>query len=322
MTHAIEWLNRPGTKGETWNPIRARSKATGKVGWFCVHASDGCRHCYAEKMNGWRGNGVRFRQQDRERVELFLDEKTLAKPLHWRKPRTVFPCDMTDLFLDAHPDEWIARIIGRLYDKHVFIILTKRAERMRAFFEACGDKEGLGWITHDGTPPAKSYGGTGIIVGRSDRWPKPNLWLGVSAEDQKTADERIPLLLDTPAAVRFVSYEPALGAVDFERICILPQMPGSARAGIHLDALSGKHFESGVPYSESGLDWVIVGGESGDRARPMHPAWARSARDQCAAAGVPFFFKQWGEWGPSKTIDPHFERVAVFPDGRVREWPA
>ncbi len=143
-------------------------------------------------------------------------------------------------------------------------------------------------------------------------WPLANVWAGVSAEDQCRADERIHDLLATPAAVRFVSCEPLLGPVDLARIELVKRVEGSPRGGVHLDALAGRYFESGMPYigewdvdgpcpegrAPIRLDWVIVGGESGPNARPMHIAWARTIRDQCAAVSVPFFFKQWGEFLP------------------------
>src|SRR5262249_61051875 len=113
----------------------------------------------------------------------------------------------------------------------------------------------------------------------------PNVWLGVSLEDQKTADDRIPLLLETPAAVRWISAEPLLGPIDLSKE--------------YLTALLGKypfkHYSGPRTTIAHLLDWVVVGGESGPKARPMHPDWGRSLRDQCVAAGVPFFFKQWGE---------------------------
>ena len=131
-------------------------------------------------------------------------------------------------------------------------------------------------------------------------WPLPNVWLGVSAEDQATADERIPILLDTPAAVRFVSYEPALGPVDFTSIRNAG-MIFSNRGQVSLEpvnVLTGKTGSMEIP----SLDWVIAGGESGPNARPSNPEWFRLLRDQCAAAGVPYFFKQWGEWAPYNQI--------------------
>jgi len=267
----IEWTDA------TFNPIRARNKATGGVGHFCEHVSEGCRNCYAERLQKRFNNPIRYAAQDRKLVDIFLDETVLRQPLAWRKPRMIFVCSMTDLFGEWVPDEWIDRVcaVMALCPQHTFQVLTKRPERMREWYAR--EPQDLinaqaGTLMHwDDMPDAE--------------WPLPNVWLGVSVEDQATADARIPLLLATPAAVRFVSYEPALGPVDF---CHHAQPEG-----VVIDWLRG--FDGGWP-PIPGLDWVIVGGESGPGARPMHPKWARSARDQCAAAGVPFFFKQWGEW--------------------------
>lgn len=147
-----------------------------------------------------------------------------------------------------------------------------------------------------------------------------NVWLGVSVEDQKRADERIPDLLATPSAVRFLSCEPLLGLVDLRHINH-PSIDGAC-----IDATSGFHFSQGpisVPMTDNTywspdrgchrIDWVIVGGESGPDARPMHPDWARSLRDQCAAAGVPFFFKQWGEWMPAEAVANEHNGVDFVP---------
>jgi len=177
---------------------------------------------------------------------------------------------------------------------HTYQILTKRARRMRQYM---ADQERVIQVAFEGRA----------------EWPPRNAWLGVSAEDQKRADERVPDLLATPAAVRFVSAEPLLGPIDFARIEVIPDRlddRGSLkRCGIRLNGLKGTSCESGLPYQSlwngegeppttppPRLDWIIVGGESGPGARPMHPDWVRSIRDQCASAGVAFFFKQWGEW--------------------------
>jgi protein gp37 len=262
----IEWT------GKTWNPIRARNKATGKIGWFCERVSEGCRNCYAEKMNRntYFGNGLDYKPAALDQVELFLDEKILEQPLHWRKPTKVFPCSMTDLFGRWVKDEWIDKIHHVMWraSQHTFQILTKRPDRM------------LAYMNNPNTPGLK---------------PLSNVWLGVSAEDQKTADERIPLLLQTPAAVRWISAEPLLGPIDLTHLC-----------GSTLNALDGIDLESigdirdtgvlGKGQPERGIDWVVVGGESGPKSRPMHPDWARSLRERCVAAGIPFFFKQHGDW--------------------------
>jgi protein gp37 len=176
-----------------------------------------------------------------------------------------------------------------LASRHTFQVLTKRPERMRNYFD-------LSYVTDFPLEPigsqvriAYSAGkihemflskGKDLPLGYSLNQPYQNVWLGVSVEDQQTADERIPLLLQTKAAVRFVSYEPALGPLSFVS-----------------DAFKNRLTDG---FHQSKIDWVIAGGESGRNARPSHPDWFRAVRDQCQAAGVPFFFKQWGEWNPTK----------------------
>lgn len=147
-------------------------------------------------------------------------------------------------------------------------------------------------------------------------WPLPNVWLGVSAEDQARADERIPLLLDTPAAVRFLSAEPLLGPID------LRQLERPARIGVDvIDALEcDLPPEEDVEWGTAVLDWVIVGGESGPGARPMHPDWARQLRDDCAAAGVPFFFKQWGAWTPGENVGAANPNFGGYYDEDAGRW--
>ncbi len=255
---SIEWCDA------SWSPIRARNRETGKIGWFCEHATPGSEHCYSEAFNRRLGTGIDFKAQNRDGVEIFLDEKILYEPLRWTRPRRIFVCSMTDWMADFVEDTWISEILRvvEACPQHTFQTLTKRAVRQRQYFD-------------------------GLTI------PFENLWLGISAEDQPRADERIPLLLDTPAAVRFLSVEPMLGPVNLE------------------DAMDFREVEAA-----DRIDWVIVGGESGSGARPMHPEWAMSVRDQCVAAGVPFFFKQWGNWRPSLGADDDYntnpaERAAV-----------
>lgn len=269
----IEWTHRPGTKGESWNPIRARNLASGKIGHYCVKVSAGCANCYAERLQCRFGNDARYAAQDRDKVDIFLDEEVLLKPLRWRSPRTIFVCSMTDLF-----GEWIAEdLIDRIFavmalcPQHTFQVLTKRAERMRDYMSGARNRVGFLTLVY-------ALRGTGDINEEPYQdpenrpWPLRNVWLGVSCECQSEANKRIPDLLATPAAVRFVSCEPLLGPIDLRAV-----------RWVHATALTG-------------LDWVIVGGESGPHARPMYPDWARSLRDQCKGAGVSFFFKQWGDW--------------------------
>lgn len=239
----IEWTD------STWNPV------TG-----CTKVSAGCDHCYAETITErFHGKG------SFEQVQLHPDR--LAVPLRWRKPRRVFVNSMSDLFHDAVPTEYIARAFAVMSGgHHRYQILTKRHGRMRALLRSAAFTE----MVYD----ARNCADWSMPSGTWPGWPLPNVWLGVSVEDQRWADVRIPALLGTPAAVRFLSCEPLLGPVDLWRWI-------------------------GPEFILSPLHWVIVGGESGRGARPMHPDWARSLRDQCVRAGVPFLFKQWGEWGPA-----------------------
>lgn len=290
----IEWTKRPNSTGKTWNPMRARNKKTGGVGHFCEKVSAGCKNCYAETFQKRFKNPVRYAAQDADQVEVFLDQKTLIQPIGWKKPATIFVCSQTDLFLRHYCDDWIDQVFAvmALCPQHTFIILTKRHDRMNVYFRDlsdlssrhseqtntafnCADLLNLRHLTRH------PYGNP--LPNRV--WPLPNVWLGVSVEDQAAADQRIPMLLHTPAAVRFLSIEPLLSEVDLASILDLYQPMGGG--------WDAKH-PCGQP--APGIDWVIVGGESGHNARPMHPDWARQLRDQCKAAGVPFFFKQWGAW--------------------------
>jgi len=215
-------------------------------------------------------------------IPIILHPDRLEKPLHWREPRMIFVNSMSDLFHEDVPHNFIGRICGVMAEAHwhTFQILTKRAKEMAEFSRA---------LAHypKGDRAQRPVHG----------WP-PNVWLGVSAEDQRRADERIPLLLQTPAAVRFVSLEPLLGPVDILAVSSAPRCSQPIKGLYGVDtmcALRKGHTGDHSPIwrgDRTILDWVIVGGESGPGARPMHPDWARGVRDQCAAAGVPFFFKQ------------------------------
>lgn len=289
----IEWTDA------TWTPIRARTfelqndgSGRERIGWHCEHVSEGCRHCYAERRNAWIGTGRPFKPAElkhrtrhgdrRGSVEVFLDEKMLGQPQRWRRPRDIFVCSMTDLFADFVSDEIIDQVFAVISESpwHRFQVLTKRAKRMRAYMTT----PNRGARVSDAV---ERLHGRDIIRALDDPepWPLRHVILMVSAETQREADERIPELLATPAARRGVSLEPLLGPIDLER----------SRPGPDLDQSGGQKICQ--PWLiQSGIDWVIVGGESGPGARPMHPDWARSLRDQCTAAGVPFMFKQWGEW--------------------------
>lgn len=268
---AIEWTDF------SWNPIRARhaTHLSGvKIGWHCEHVSDGCRSCYAESINRRLGTGLEYKPGHRGKVEIFLDEKMLSGPMLWKKPRNIFVCSMTDLFADFVPDAFIARMfaIMALCHRHTFQILTKRPERMRDFVWRAGIAGCLAEL-YASTPNFAAFwpfDEARAIALEARGWAPRNVWLGVSVEDQDNFDKRVPQLLGTPAAIRFLSVEPMLGPIDLALI-----NPGPHR----ISAIVG-------------IDWVICGGESGHGARMMNPDWARGLRDQCNAFDVPFFMKQ------------------------------
>ena len=276
----IEWTDA------TWTPIRARNLETGKTGWHCQHVSPGCEHCYSETLNRRIGSGLAFKPGHIKDVDVFLDAKMLAAPLRWRAPRRIFVCSMTDLFGEWVPDEWIDDIFAVMISQpqHQFQVLTKRPERMRRYVHRLYEALAL--------------------ADEELKCPAPNIWLGVSVENQARADERIPLLLETPAAVRFISAEPLLGPLDLlhRESCgdcdpCYGGRPDQCAVGSYFVGLLG------------GLSWVIVGGESGPGKRPVDLAWLRSIRDQCLAAGVPLFVKQ---------ID---KRIPIPDDLMIRQWP-
>ena len=283
--------------------------------WNCVTGcspvSDGCTRCYAARM----AKRLQAMGQPRYRdgFAVRFHPEALEEPLHWRKPRRVFVCSMSDLFHEDVPDEQIAAVFGVIAacPAHQFMVLTKRAERMREWFDWTG------WIGPPVPMASQRQKNERVNYNRLrtvwegwragmptedwlphvyGSWPLSNVWLGVTAENQEQADKRIPLLLDTPAAVRFVSVEPMLEGVDLERWfyckhCRDDDYWGKGAVDDPLSSAMG-----GRPWREccTGLDWVICGGESGPGARPMKPEWARNLRDQCVAAGVLFHFKQWG----------------------------
>lgn len=216
----------------------------------------------------------------------------LYDPMRWKRPRRIFVCSMSDLFHEGVPDEWIDRIFAvmALCPRHTFQCLTKRPGRMRQYLSNSNNLRGrilgIAWELL-GHPPWDKYVHEHIM---ERPFPLPNVWMGVSVEDQETADVRIPYLLQTPAVVRWVSYEPALGPVDFTKFLIV-----CSEGGIDF-AYTRKNM----------IQWIVCGGESGHNARPMHPEWAREVRDRCASAGVPYFFKQWGEWLPvGEALEQH-----------------
>lgn len=305
----IEWTE------ETWNPVAG-----------CSVVSPGCTNCYAMKLAGTRlEKHPKYAGLTRQTKagpvwtgETRFDASALLIPLKRKKPTRYFVNSMSDLFAESVPDKWIDQIfaIMALCPQHEFQVLTKRAERMLAYFTPPQPPRYRGLLTAQPWARIQTQALAALVarVGQdaADRWyggdhdegysfriPLPNVWLGVSVEDQTRADERIPPLLDTPAAVRFISAEPLLGPLDLRHV----DWDGPRE----MDALNRNPGRSFKDYAE--LDWVIVGGESGPDRRDMKVAWAHSLRDQCQAAGTPFFMKQMTG------------KIAIPPDLFIREWP-
>ena len=328
---SIEWTDT------TWNCV---------VG--CRRVSPGCEHCYAETMAGRLARMGQSRYLD----VVKLDEKgrprgrwngtfrevpeVLAAPLGWRKPRRVFVNSMSDLFGEGVSDEWIAAVFGVMAacPQHTFQILTKRPERMAAWFEWAerhpymdGSPDGgpiaalAKAICETNAPlPDRTFGGDGdegVAISRAldVDWPLPNVWIGTSVENQEAADERIPHLLRVPAAVRFLSVEPLLGPVNL--VCF-----DGAIEWVGAGGERGGRVESNM---QGNVDWVIVGGESGHGARPCDLAWIRSIVAQCKAAGVAVFVKQVG----ARPVMQHPMEIGALVDARcadrkggdMAEWP-
>ena len=352
QTH-IEWTDA------TWNII------TG-----CSVVSPGCTNCYAMKLAGTRlqhhpsraGLTTASKAGPVWNGQVRFNAEWLTQPLRWTKPRMIFVCAHGDLFHEGVPDDWLDQVFAvmALAHQHTFQVLTKRPERMRAYFAETWQVPAHPAMHVAGLDiPARPahtedrwsrinltidqiisgdklfdqnrfWTAEGSLIGRP-AWPRrplPNVWLGVSVEDQARADERIPVLLDTPAAVRWISAEPLLGPVDLQAAwhgedALNSECWGDCgwcKAG-HPPLYNCQRGKGDWEKGRSGLDWVVAGGESGPGARPMHPDWARQMRDQCAEAGVPFLFKQWGGWMPTgNTVElaggsgPPF---VAWPDGTV-----
>lgn len=310
-TTSIEWTDC------TWNPVRARVRQGGRTGTHCERISTGCTNCYASRHNGRMlpsgGTGLDYTRTSRDRVETYLDEKMLAQPLRWQRPRKIFVGSLTDIFGEWVPDEMLDRLFAVMaLTPHItFQVLTKRVARMRAYLMDLSHRDLDERLVEaaDTFPPflgSRRLPSEHVIALRRGRWPfaraLPNVWLGVSCEDQKTADERIPILLDTPAAVRFVSAEPLLGPINFRQCSGV----GWCKCQVG-DPIVHKHYGE-LPNACArcdcdayvGLDWAIVGGESGPGARPCDIANIRSVVEQCNAAGVACFVKQWGSYPEAK----------------------
>ncbi|NLW90023.1 MAG: phage Gp37/Gp68 family protein [Syntrophomonadaceae bacterium] len=304
MSTKIEWAT------DSWNPI------TG-----CTPVSEGCQNCYAKRMSKRLAGRCGYDRDNPFNVTRHLDK--MDEPLHWRKPRRVFVCSMGDLF---HPDveDWMldeifgvilgCRIFNNTPD-HVFMVLTKRPGRMQGYFASRTPVELLrawsdacpcytddpdvtvedivysatcrDWDENGRNSSGSEYKPWGYL---NKIWPLPNLWLGVTAENQARADERIPILLQTPAAKRFVSIEPMLGPINLRHMDV---DEAGCKEWCQIDALTGEHTDMCRPCPDvPHLDWVICGSESGPGKRPMRPEWAFELMRQCRGAAVPFFYKQ------------------------------
>lgn len=256
-TSKIEWLmGSDGSPGMTWNPI------TG-----CTKISDGCKNCYAQRMAKRLAGRYGYPKDNPFEPGVCHNDK-LEDPFRWKKPQRIFVCSMGDLFHEKVNIMSGARVLSVAEEahQHTYLFLTKRPDIMETVM--------------------KFYFG---------KRPMPkNWWLGVTVCNQQEADEKIPILLQIPAAVRFISVEPMLSPVDIDDYI--------RHYNYETGKIEGKNGRLFLPQNDSPetkepkgpIHQIIVGGESGPGARPMHPDWARSLRDQCVSAGVPFFFKQWG----------------------------
>lgn len=311
----IEWCrNDDGTLGKSWNVTRG-----------CSTISPGCEHCYAMKMaHRFSAHGQPYdgltkltKHGPRWTGEVRCVLEMLEAPLHWRKPTRIFVDSMSDLFHDKVPDEFIAAVFGVMAacPQHTFIVLTKRAKRMREWFAWLGkaDPDGSFPLHRDVVRRHLAKYKFDAPYAPTIRWPLPDVWLGVSVENQEAADERIPYLLETPAAVRWVSVEPMLGAINLRHI---DADAAGSTSPCQVDALTGRHTDMGRPCADvTRLDWVICGCESGPNARPMDLNWARSLRDQCQAAGASYFLKQATVGGKLvKTPELDGRRCVEFPE--------
>lgn len=288
----IEWSDK------VWNCIRG-----------CSIVSDGCRFCYAMRQahrfnfegGPYQGLTVLTSTGPKWNGDVTLLPDKLGDPMRWKKPARIFVNSMSDVFHEGVDDSFIDRIFGviQLCPQHIFQILTKRPERMMQYMNEPGrggkvmeaaareafDQDTL--VSRHGKLPetaeyhweASNQLGQSVITVKTGTWPPPNAWLGTSVENQKTFVERMEYLVATKASVRWLSVEPLLGPID-------------ASVVIHPSGWVA------TAYALANTHWVVVGGESGPGARPMHPEWACTLRDQCNTRGIPYFFKQWGDWSP------------------------
>ncbi|WP_417615386.1 DUF5131 family protein [Parasphingorhabdus sp.] len=297
----IEWTE------QTWNPLAG-----------CTIKSPGCKHCYAMKMAKrceamgiakYAGTTMTVKGKAVWTGKINFDEKALLAPLARKKPTMYFVNSMSDMFHEDVPNYWIDKVFAvmALCPQHTFQVLTKRADRMR---EYCTNIPGHDDRWFAAIQSGRSGKGAFALQDAHERLHRAgvlrNVWMGVSVEDQKRADERIPDLLATPAAVRWLSMDPLLGPVEIDPT----KNEATLRVENRISVSTGARVRSKI----ENLDWIVVGGESGPGAREFDPDWARSIRDQCAAANVPFFMKQMG--GANKARMPE-----IPGDLMVREYP-
>lgn len=323
---SIEWCDVSS------NPVKFRDAATGKDVWACVKHSPGCKNCYAEAIANRFDRGGPFTRTVMDGVQPHLCEHEVRSILRKRSlaGKRVFIGDMTDVF-----GEWVTdRMLDTLFcamairTDVTFQVLTKRADRLEAYMRTPERKRTIASCTmqlsnmlasqeqsHAARLKLTDFDRAFLESGTG---PFPNIWIGVSVEDQQRADERVPCLLRTPAAVRFLSVEPLLGPVNFGTWLNNPVVVGHP-------AFRGDPNRPAV--ADPLLHWVIVGGESGPDARPLNPKWARSLRDQCQTAGVAFYLKQMGSLveGPGlkliRTSGKGGGLQDIPEDLRIREFP-
>lgn len=306
----------------------------------CTRISSGCDHCYIERTPPFR---MAHRKFDGDGIGsttgVLLHPERFQIPMRWRRPRRIFVCSLADVFHDDVPDGFLVQLWETMAQcpQHIFQILTKRPARMRSFLKRWHDTTGDNLAGGEGllspmprgpaavrqtysSPRALLFADMLDYMGEPPEgaayplydWMEgprfypgvlPNVWIGTTAENQKTADLRIPILLDTPAAVRWISAEPLLSAIDLLGDTENPG-PAIIRTGVHTPGGPWGPDEHDHD-DQVGIDWVIVGGESGPGARPMHPYWAEKLHQQCETAGIAWHFKQWGEWSPLAPYDKH-----------------
>ena len=289
----------------------------------CTPVSDGCDNCYALR------NAKRWKRS----FQVTTRPERLEEPLHWRKPQRVGVCFHGDLFHEKVPDEFLDKVFAvmALTPQHTYVLLTKRPERMRAYLTMLDREPTSGAPTRNHIAmtalsmslealwanPRSTLGDDLLADERGlVDWPLPNVWLGVSVENQQAADERIPLLLETPAAHRWLSVEPLLGPLDLHRVS-----PGLLGTSAIFDALGGRRWEdNGETINATAcarLDWVVVGGESGPHARECPVEWIAYMVGQHEAAGVPLYVKQDSGPRPGQQgrIPDALWAVKQLPDG-------